>query len=363
MLFPSRFVGRKAELALLRGLLDRAGGGEGCLALVEGEAGVGKTRLVNEVLEEARSRGFTVLKGRCSEGSGPYLPFVEALSDTATVEELFLIYRDGRVIAHWSRTADFATDAEVVSGMLSAIQDFIAQSFQGKGGGELREVRHGRLEILVEHSPSAFLVAVVSGPKPLGLSQEMRTVLDAVGARYAQALEKWDGVVDRFSGVEDALRELVALRRDGIEQLSGLREELERGRERAGGERERDRMFENLSKHISSIARDNPLAIFLDDLQWMDTASLHLLHHIARATRASAVLLLCTCRPEDLEPGGPLARALREMGRSSSGGSSSTASGRWLARSTAHPPPKFQRSSQRESTRRPRATHSLWRRS
>ncbi|MGQ9582863.1 MAG: ATP-binding protein [Thermoplasmatota archaeon] len=315
MPFPSRFVGRKAELALLRGLLERAGAGEGCLALVEGEAGVGKTRLVNEILEDARSRGFITLQGRCAEGGGPYLPFVAAFSDTTTIEGLFLIYRDGRVIAHWSRAADFTTDAEVVSGMLSAIQDFIAQSFQGRGGGELKEVRHGDLEILVEHAPNLFLVAVVSGPRPLGLSQEMRGVLEALETRYGRTLEKWDGVVDRFSGAKDALRDLVALRRYGIEQMSGLREELELGRDRAGGEKERDRMFENLSRHISIIAMDKPLAIFLDDLQWMDTASLHLLHHIARTTRGSAVLLLCTCRPEDLEPGGPLARVLREMGR------------------------------------------------
>ncbi|MEM4728971.1 MAG: tetratricopeptide repeat protein [Thermoplasmata archaeon] len=310
----AKFVGREKELALLRGLLERALKGEGSLALIEGEAGVGKTRLVTELAAEARERGFTFLQGRCTEGSGPYFPFVSAFSDTSTVEGLLLIYRDGRVIAHWSRRADFAADAEVVSGMLSAIQDFITQSFRTGQAGALREIKHGDLELVVEHGASVFLVAMVSGPRPLGLPQEMRQVLEAVQARYSAALEKWDGAVDRFSGVEELLAELVALRRYGIEQLSGLREEFE-GSRGARADKDRERMFENVSRHITSICSERPLLLFLDDIQWMDPASLHLLHHIARATRASPAVILCTCRSEDLEAGGTVVRVLRELGR------------------------------------------------
>jgi len=311
---PARFVGRASEMGALSGLLEKARSGEGCVTVVEGEAGVGKTRLCAEALRLAREGGFTVLEGRCAEGSDPYLPFIDAFSDTATIEGALLIYRDGRVISHWSRGADFSADAEVVSGMLSAIQDFISQSFAGAPGGSLREVRHGGLDLVMEHGRHAYLAVVVAGPRPLGLQRQMRDVLESFHARYAVALEKWDGVVDRFSGVEDFLRELVFARQAGIERLRSLRDRIFPGRPQ-DAERDRERMFESISWHIQSIARDSPLVLFIDDLQWMDTASLHLLHYVARTTRCSPVLVLCTCRPEDLDFGGPHNRVLQEMGR------------------------------------------------
>ena len=48
------FVGRSGELETLGGLLDRTLAGEGQLALIEGEAGIGKTRLLAEALESVR---------------------------------------------------------------------------------------------------------------------------------------------------------------------------------------------------------------------------------------------------------------------------------------------------------------------
>src|SRR5215216_2195596 len=76
-----RLVGRESELAdLLRRLAD-AGRGEGGVALVAGEPGIGKTRLLAELGERARAEGWIVLGGRAydTEGMPPYLPFVEAL--------------------------------------------------------------------------------------------------------------------------------------------------------------------------------------------------------------------------------------------------------------------------------------------
>lgn len=75
------FVGREAERAELRRLLDRALDGHSCVALVAGEPGVGKTRLLQELHVEAESRGMHVLVGHCAEPAGAqaYLPFVEVL--------------------------------------------------------------------------------------------------------------------------------------------------------------------------------------------------------------------------------------------------------------------------------------------
>jgi DNA-binding CsgD family transcriptional regulator len=80
-------VGRDAELDRLRARLDDAVAGRAVAALIGGDAGVGKSRLVSEVTQIAAGQGFTVLCGQCAEigDSVPYLPFADALR-TASAE-------------------------------------------------------------------------------------------------------------------------------------------------------------------------------------------------------------------------------------------------------------------------------------
>lgn len=75
------FVGREAELEILRGGLDEAIHGRGRLFLLMGEPGIGKSRLAEEVLRLAHRRRARVLVGRCWEAGGapPYWPWVQAL--------------------------------------------------------------------------------------------------------------------------------------------------------------------------------------------------------------------------------------------------------------------------------------------
>src|ERR1700677_4635723 len=74
-------VGRDAELGRLLALLDDAEAGHAVVALVSGDAGVGKSRLTAEAGTIAAARGFTVLSGQCAElgDSVPYLPLADAL--------------------------------------------------------------------------------------------------------------------------------------------------------------------------------------------------------------------------------------------------------------------------------------------
>jgi hypothetical protein len=99
-----RFVGRTAELASLGDLLDEAGTGRPRVALVVGDSGIGKSRLLAEVIAQAaartdgsQERGPQVLSGHClgiPGGGLPYAPLTEALRrlareiDPATLEGL-----------------------------------------------------------------------------------------------------------------------------------------------------------------------------------------------------------------------------------------------------------------------------------
>jgi DNA-binding CsgD family transcriptional regulator len=83
------FVGRRSELDRLTAILDGQPATLPAVTLVAGEAGVGKTRFINEVAGHARGRGFRVLTGGCVQLGGEGLPFgpiIEALRGLA--EEL-----------------------------------------------------------------------------------------------------------------------------------------------------------------------------------------------------------------------------------------------------------------------------------
>ena len=79
------FVGRNSERAELGRWLDQAVRGRGGLVLIGGEPGVGKTRLVEQLLEVARERHCLALTGRCYEveGTAPFIPFVEIIEQYA----------------------------------------------------------------------------------------------------------------------------------------------------------------------------------------------------------------------------------------------------------------------------------------
>src|SRR3712207_6635797 len=77
-------VGRAEELAALRAEIDAAFRGEPRAVLLVGEAGIGKTRLLNEAARLAATDGI-VLLGRCLDERGmpPYLPWIDAFGRIA----------------------------------------------------------------------------------------------------------------------------------------------------------------------------------------------------------------------------------------------------------------------------------------
>jgi class 3 adenylate cyclase/tetratricopeptide (TPR) repeat protein len=85
----TRFVGRQTELEALSQALARAGEGQGQVAAVVGEAGVGKSRLVYEFLRSHHTQGWLVLESASvSYGKAtPYFPVIDLLKRYAHVEE------------------------------------------------------------------------------------------------------------------------------------------------------------------------------------------------------------------------------------------------------------------------------------
>ncbi len=74
-------IGRSGDVAALRMLVDQAKQGQGQVALMSGEAGIGKSRLVAEGKTYALAQGFRLLQGNCFPGdtSCPYAPLLDLL--------------------------------------------------------------------------------------------------------------------------------------------------------------------------------------------------------------------------------------------------------------------------------------------
>jgi len=96
------------------------------------------------------------------------------------VDQVFLIHRKtGLLLAHVSAGNAVVQDADMVSGMLTAIRDFVQDSFGGAGAGALDAFQVGELTVWVEQGPQAALAGVLRGSPP----RELRTV-------FAETIEK-----------------------------------------------------------------------------------------------------------------------------------------------------------------------------
>lgn len=131
------------------------------------------------------------------------------------VEHAFLIHRtSGLLIAHV--TADNATseDPQLISSMLSAIQDFVKDSFNEKEQSGLDTIRFGELRLWSEVGSFATLVSVIRGNPPEELHEIVRDVLLRIHEQSSEALEQFDGDGSQLASVEAQLQTCVELKQE-----------------------------------------------------------------------------------------------------------------------------------------------------
>jgi outer membrane protein OmpA-like peptidoglycan-associated protein len=108
------------------------------------------------------------------------------------VEQVFLIHKEtGLLIQHLSQDGLDIQDSDAVSAMLTAIQDFIRDSFTAEG--DLEKIELGRYTVWLDQSPYAVLACVIRGNPSYKLREVMRQSLEAIHARYARLLAVYAG--------------------------------------------------------------------------------------------------------------------------------------------------------------------------
>jgi outer membrane protein OmpA-like peptidoglycan-associated protein len=122
------------------------------------------------------------------------------------VEEVFLIHRETGLLLGQAFSGDgVLQDADLVSGMFTAIQDFARDSFTRKKSDDLEFIEIGDYKIWLEHGPLALLAAVVSGQPPPELRQAFTRELEAIHREFGPALQLFSGE-GAVAGVEPHLR-------------------------------------------------------------------------------------------------------------------------------------------------------------
>lgn len=79
---------------------------------------------------------------------------------------------------------------------------------------------------------------------------------------------------------------------------------------------DRNRLFDAVARWLSGLADDGaPLAVLVDDVQWLDEASVALLHYVIRVLADAPVLVACAARPGELDERAPVSRLVRSLER------------------------------------------------
>ncbi|UCE72958.1 MAG: tetratricopeptide repeat protein [Methanomassiliicoccales archaeon] len=323
--FQSKFVGREEALDELKNRLDESLAGRGQLALISGEAGIGKTRLLHELKKYASSNQVRCLEGGCiyHDVSNPYLPFLTAFSELTTpsfvdeakkyvmIDEAFLINNAGKVVSYASRIGANILDEDIVGAMLSAVESFVKDAF---GDGEsavkgLDTLVYGTIRIFIEHGKHVFLAVVLSGGEPEGIREDLKKLVNKIEDKYHDVLKDWDGQIAKVREISEI-----------ISGLTTVKYRVKLAIRDIDIKEEKDRVFERVLQLIIETAEDEPLLLILEDIHWADTSSLQLLQYVTRNTQESRVFICGTYRPEELDDVGdkkvhPLKEAIQRMSR------------------------------------------------
>ena len=238
------FCGREPELAALDRRLQAALAGRGGVAFVAGEAGSGKSVLVREFTRRAlQARERLLVAGDSCDarvGAGhPYQPF---------------------------------------AGILSALT----------GGGDTppsaADVAALQARRLEEAFPAIARALLEAGPDLVGTLVPLQTL-----ARRVEALGEAGGEIGR------EMERLLA--------RSASTSITKTGPNPGWPKIEQAVLFEQMTQFLLALARQRPTILVLDDLQWADEASVHLLFHLGRRLEHSQLLIVGAYRPEDLAPG------------------------------------------------------------
>jgi hypothetical protein len=131
------------------------------------------------------------------------------MKNKTEIEDIFVISNSGILMAHKTKELRPDMDDNILSGMLTAIQDFIKDAFKDKSKFGLRRLDFGDSVIHLKRGKGFYIAVVLSGDEPKNLEGRLDTTIKNIEGKYGKVLEGWMGNLSEVRGIKDELDLLV----------------------------------------------------------------------------------------------------------------------------------------------------------
>ncbi len=173
----------------------------------------------NQVLDQSLSLKGLRWRWEAWRGGIPFSEVVLRHTLVYRVEQVFLIQRHtGLLMGHVHHPEAPTQDGDAVAGMLTAIGDFVQDSFQPEDGGQLDTVNLGELSLWIIHGPSAMLACAIRGIPPTELRARLREACEEIHLKFSEELERFEGDDTPLLGLETQLTQCLSFQRKKREQ-------------------------------------------------------------------------------------------------------------------------------------------------
>jgi OOP family OmpA-OmpF porin len=161
---------------------------------------------VNRTLEHAVSWRSVQWRLEALRTHRSFAEIVLARTLLYRVEQLFLIdRRTGLLLLHVQPGSAAVADADMVSGMLTAIRDFVQDSFRVASGDSLESLKVGDLSVWIDAGPRALVAAVIRGTAPRDLHPLLQEAVEEIHRQFGRDLETFQGDASAFEGARPIL--------------------------------------------------------------------------------------------------------------------------------------------------------------
>ena len=142
----------------------------------------------------------------------PFGDFVLRRTLLYRVEHAYLIQRhSGLLLQHAHLEAAAFKDDDAVSAMLTAIQQFVNDSFVKEEAGRLETVDMGEHTLWLVYGPDCRLACLIRGVPPLALREDLRRILEEIQLRYGPRIREFSGGAQKLPGLENELSRCLQL--------------------------------------------------------------------------------------------------------------------------------------------------------
>ena len=165
----------------------------------------------NALIENSLSPKSLSWRFKAWQSGVRYSEYVASQVYQYQVQQLFIIHREtGTLLQTISSDPARTKDADLISSMLVAINDFVADAFSSSNEdaeNELGEIKTGDFTLLIKLGPQAILVAAVVGVVPPEIRSKLQQSLEDFHHFYQKPLQDYNGDNAPFSGSETLLNE------------------------------------------------------------------------------------------------------------------------------------------------------------